>query len=382
MKFSAFPPTLKSAATLILLAPVLAAAQSQPTLWSTEVSRDRRLTFRYRDAAAGRVELVLEGEPRPLPMERDATGIWSVTTRPLAPEIYGYHFEADGQRRIDPANASTKANLVNLENLVAVPGDTPQPWEATNVPHGTVHYHTYTTASVLNLPNNQSEYYVYTPPSYDPRANPPWPVLYLLHGWSDDASGWIAVGQVHYILDNLIAEGKIKPMVVVMPLGYGNMDFGRTFEGWQQPASIEQNTTLFTQALLTEVLPLVESAYNVSPRREDRAIAGLSMGGLESLTIGLNHPDRFAWVGGFSSAVQGLDMERQLAALSPLTTKLRLLWLACGTDEPLLKPNREFIAWLKGKNMPVTQFETPGLHTWMVWRNDFIHFASLLFRAE
>jgi enterochelin esterase family protein len=382
MNFSGFPPTLKSAATLILFAPALTAAQNQPPFQSIHVHADRSVTFRYRDAAANRVELALEGQPRPLPMERDATGIWTITTRPLPPEIYGYHFESDGQYRLDPANTRIKPNLVNLENLFTVPGQTPQLWEPADVPHGAIHYHTYTTASVLNLPHNQSNFYVYTPPGYDPGAKQLYHVLYLLHGWSDDASSWTAVGQVHLILDNLIAQGKISPMVVVMPLGYGDIAFGHSFEGWQHPALVEQNTSLFTQALLTEIIPQVESAYRVSRKREDRAIAGLSMGGLESLSIGLVHSDRFAWVGGFSSAVQSLDFERRFASLDPATAHLRLLWIACGTDEPLLKPNLEFIAWLRLKGMPVAWFQSPGLHTWMVWRNDLIHFAPLLFRPK
>jgi enterochelin esterase family protein len=151
---------------------------------------------------------------------------------------------------------------------------------------------------------------------------------------------------------------------------------------WDEPKVIDHNTALFTQALLTEVMPQVESAYNVSRKREGRAITGLSMGGLESLTTGLMHSDKFAWVGGFSSAIHNLDYNTQLTTLNPKTADLRLLWIAVGTDEPLLKPNREFIAWLKAKNMPVTQFETPGMHTWMVWRNDLIHFAPLLFQPK
>ncbi|MEO8737875.1 MAG: alpha/beta hydrolase-fold protein [Edaphobacter sp.] len=366
---------------LASLSSILAFAQAPP-FQSPQVNPDRTVTFRYRDATATKVELSLEGASKPIPMTQAVEGVWTVTTQPLAPEMYGYHFEADGQHRIDPVNARVKANLISLDNLVTVPGDTPEPWDITNVPHGIVHHHTYTTGTVVGLASNQSDYYVYTPPNYDPRTKP-YPVLYLLHGWSDDASGWTAVGHANFILDNLLAEGKIKPMVVVMPLGYGEMSFvlgGNNV--WDDPATIDRNTSLFTQALLTEVMPHVESAYNVSRKREDRAIAGLSMGGLESLTIGLSHSDKFAWVGGFSSAVHNLEYTSQLATLNPKTADLRLLWIAVGTDEPLLKPNREFIAWLKTKDMPVTQFETPGRHTWMVWRNDLIHFAPLLFQPK
>jgi enterochelin esterase-like enzyme len=367
---------------LASLSPILAFAQTPP-FRSTQVNPDHSITFRYKDSGATAVDLSLEGAAKPFPMAKDDKGIWSVTTPPLAPEMYGYHFEADGQDRIDPENARVKANLISLDNLVTVPGDAPEPWDITNVPHGVVHHHTYTTGTVVGLADNQSDYYVYTPPNYDPKAKKPYPVLYLLHGWSDDASGWTAVGHANYIFDNLLAQGKIKPMIVVMPLGYGEMSFVFSSNNvWDEPNVIDHNTALFTQALLTEVMPQIESGYNVSRKREDRAIAGLSMGGLESLTTGLTHSDKFAWVGGFSSAVHNLDYHTQLAALNPKTADLRLLWIAVGTDEPLLNPNREFIAWLKSKDMPVTQFETPGMHTWMVWRNDLIHFAPLLFQPK
>jgi enterochelin esterase-like enzyme len=315
-------------------------------------------------------------------MEKDARGIWTVTTPSLSPEIYAYHFEADGDFRLDPANPNTTVNLVDISNLLTVPGDTPQPWDPTDVPHGTLRHHTYTTQTVLGLPQNQGRYFVYTPPGYDPKAKKPYPVLYLLHGWSDSDSGWTAVGRADLIFDNLLAEGKIKPMVVVMPLGYGEMSFINDYSVWNDPAAIDRNTDLFTKALLTEVLPSVESEYHVSKDRNDRAIAGLSMGGLESIEVGLTHPGLFAWVGGFSSAVHNLDYTRKLASLDPRTAGLRLLWIACGTEDSLIEPNRNLVAFLKTKDMPVTQIETPGLHTWLVWRDNLIHFTPLLFQHK
>lgn len=367
---------------LASLSSILAFAQTPP-FQSAQVNPDRSITFRYKDAGATAVDLSLEGVLKPFSMTKDDNGVWSVTTPPQVPEIYGYHFQADGQHRVDPINTRVKTNLLSLDNLVTVPGDAPEPWDIANVPHGVVHHHTYTTSTVLDLADNQSDYYVYTPPNYNPKAKKPYPVLYLLHGWSDDASGWTAVGHANFIFDNLLAQGKIKPMVVVMPLGYGDMSFVFGARNvWDNPATIDHNTSLFTKAFLTEVMPQVESAYNISRKREDRAIAGLSMGGLESLTTGLTHSDQFAWVGGFSSAIHHLDYATQLAPLNPKSADLRLLWIAVGTDEPLLQPNRDFIAWLKTKDMPVTQFETPGLHTWMVWRNDLIHFAPLLFQPK
>jgi len=235
---------------------------------------------------------------------------------------------------------------------------------------------------VSGLVDGQSEYYVYTPPSYDPKRAEPYPVLYLLHGWSDLANGWTEVGQANFILDNLLAEDKAKPMLVVMPLGYGDMRFVTSGDAvWDDDAVIDHNVALFSQALLTEVLPQVESSYRASKDRNDRAITGLSMGGLESLTIGLTHPDQFAWVGGFSSAVGHREKEG-LAALNGKTAGLHLLWIACGTDEGLIEPNRKFIAWLKTKDVPVTSIETPGMHTWMVWRDNLAHFAPLIFQGK
>ena len=360
--------------------PLFLAAQAVAPFHSTEVHPNRSISFSYKDSAANAVELVLGGLPRKLPMKKNATGIWTVTTPPLAPEIYSYHFEADGDFRLDPANPSTTINLVDVSNLIEVPGDTPQLWDPTDVPHGALHHHIYATNTVLGLPQNQNRYYVYTPPGYDPKAKKPYPVLYLLHGWSDSDSGWTAVGRADLIFDNLLAEGRIKPMVVVMPLAYGDMSFLHSFNVWEDQTAIDRNTNLFTQALLTEILPRVEAEYHVSNDRNDRAIAGLSMGGLESLQIGLTHPGQFAWIGGFSSAVHNLDYTKTLASLDPKAANLRLLWVACGTEDSLINPNRKLIAFLKTKDMSVTPIETPGFHTWMVWRDNLVHFAPLLFQ--
>jgi enterochelin esterase-like enzyme len=363
-------------------APLFLSAQAIKPFSSIEVHSDRTVTFVYKDATATKVELVVGGLPNKLPMKKDDSGIWKVTTPSLPPEIYGYHFEANGDFRLDPANPDTTINLVDIANELTVPGDTPQLWEAANVPHGILHHHTYTTETVLGLAQHQSRYYVYTPPGYDPKSLQTYPVLYLLHGWSDSDSGWTAVGRADLIFDNLLAQGKIKPMVVVMPLGYGDMSFIHQFHVWEDPAAIDRNTDLFTKALLSEVLPRVEADYHVSKDRDGRAITGLSMGGLESLEIGLSHPDLFAWVGGFSSAVHNLEYTEKLASLDPKTANLHLLWVSCGTEDSLIDPNRKFVDFLKSKNMPVQQVETPGYHTWMVWRDNLIHFAPLLFQQK
>jgi enterochelin esterase-like enzyme len=382
MNFLAPDTAYRSALLLALSTPLTLTAQAPARFHSTEIHPDHSVTFSYKDLAASKVTLSLDGVATPIPMEKTQAGVWTVTTKPLTPEIYGYHFEADGDRRFDPNNPHFTINLVSAANLITVPGDMPQPWEETNVPHGTLHRHVYTTSTVLGLPENQSAYFVYTPPGYDEKAKQPYPVLYLLHGWSDSDAGWTAVGRANLILDNLLAAGKIKPMVVVMPLGYGDLAFLHTHDVWDNPSAIDHNTDLFAKALLTEVLPRVESEYHVSRDRNDRAITGLSMGGLESLEVGLTHTGQFAWIGGFSSAVHNLDYTKALASLDPKTATLRLLWIACGTEDHLIEPNRKLIDFLKTKQMPVTQIETPGLHTWMVWRDNLIHFTPLLFQQK
>src|SRR5580658_1198707 len=367
---------------MALVMPVRALGQESPSFNSREVHADGRITFHYLDATAGKILLHLEGAADPLAMEKDSAGVWSVVTPPLAPEIYGYSFEVDGQERGDPHNSEVTPNLVTVGNMVTVPGATLQLWEAHDVPHGVVHHHFYTSKVVSGLAGGQSEVYVYTPPGYDAKKGNRYPVLYLLHGWSDMANGWMAVGKANFIFDNLIAEGKVKPMIVVMPLGYGDMKFVTSgMSMWRDDAAIDRNLSLFRQALLTEVLPRVESEYQVSKKSDDRAIAGLSMGGLESLTIGLTHPEQFGWVGGFSSALGHHDEER-LATLSRKSANPHLLWIACGTEDNLITPNRNFIAWLKSKDVPVTVVETPGMHTWMVWRDNLAQFAPLLFQGK
>ena len=377
-------PSLTAAIWLILLglfAPALR-AQVLPSFPSTQVNADHSITFRYRDAGAKAVQCTVENVPDPLAMVKDQAGVWTATTAPLPAGIYRYNFVIDGISSLDPANPVISNSLMRPANMATVPGEGAQLWDATSVPHGTVHRHTYTTSVVIGLAGNQSDYYVYTPPGYD-RMGKPYPVLYLLHGWTDSSYGWLQNGKANYILDNLLAQGRIKPMIVVMPLGYGDMAFIHSkIDVWKDPPSIDHNTELYTRAFLTEVMPQVESAYNISKSREDHAIAGLSMGGLEALTIGLAHTDHFASVIGLSAAVQKLDVEKQFAAIDQKIANLRLLWIACGTGDGLITPNRKMVDFLKSKNLPVTQIEIPGMHTWLVWRDNLIHFAPLLFQGK
>ena len=353
--------------------------QAPPPLISPEVHSDNRVTFRFRAPNAKEVLLAREGT-EPVPMQKDEQGVWSITTDPLEPDFYGYSFEADGVRLIDPSNHLMKPNLLNTQSVVHVPGPASLPWEINDVPHGAIHHHFYRSGIV----GDDRDFYVYTPPAYSPKANELYPTLYLLHGFSDDASAWTAVGRAHVILDNLIAQGKAKPMIVVMPLGYGAPEIvSQGFAAFHDASLRQRNFQKFRDALINEVIPQVEEAYRVSKDRKSRAVAGLSMGGAESLLTGLNTLDHFAWIGAFSSGGLTEDFKADFPALdSKANSQLRLLWIACGTDDHLIDINRKFRDWLKSKAIQHTDIETPGAHTWMVWRRNLASFASLLFQKN
>jgi enterochelin esterase-like enzyme len=345
---------------------------------SPEVHPDNSVTFRLRDPNAKFVVLRLEGQPKPTAMEKDDQGIWSTTTAPLTPDYYGYSFVADGVALIDPSNWLLKPNFISPQSAVHVVGPASLPWEVSDVPHGEVHHHFYRSA----VAGDDRDYYVYTPPAYDSRTKRSYPVLYLLHGFSDDASGWTAVGRANVILDNLIAQGKAKPMIVVMPLGYGTMEMVRHgWNVWGNKELRERNFAKFREALLTEVMPRIESEYAASKDHTGRAVAGLSMGGAESLLTGLNSLDKFSWIGAFSSGGIPEDFAVDFPGLDAnANQQLHALWIACGTEDGLITANRNLRGWLKSKGVKVTEIETPGAHTWMVWRRNLAEFASLLFR--
>ena len=376
---------------LAALAPALYASAQQPAipLKSHEVNADNTITFRYSGPTAAKVLVNSDAYLVSQPMTKGADGTWTFTTAPLPPQYYSYSFSVDGVTELDPFNPITVQNsdtlpaIYYIASKVLVPGTPPMPWELTAVPHGSVTHHNYTTHIVKDLPTNQSGYTVYTPPSYDPKKKGGYPVLYLLHGWSDVETGWTNDGHADLILDNLIAAGKAVPMIVVMPRGYGAEDFAKhPISIWGNSALVKQNLDLFTQAFETEVMPTVEREYNIARGRENHAIAGLSMGGLEATTIGLNHTDQFAWIAGFSSALIGATFDERIPNIDARKADLRLLWVACGVSDQLITPNRAFVAWAKAKGLPVTAVETPGRHTFVVWRDNLAHLAPLLFQPK
>src|SRR5882724_681261 len=358
----------------------IALSQTPPTPFvSPDVHPDNTVTFRFRDPNAKEVAFQIEGSAKPVPMQKDDQGVWSITTDPLTPDYYGYSFIADSVvGLLDPSNYRVKPNFLYRANEVHVPGPPSLSWEIADVPHGEIHHHFYKSTVV----GDHRDFFVYTPPGYDPRGKQTYPVFYLLHGYSDNASGWTAVGRANIILDNLIAQGKAKPMLVVMPLGYGEPKVLEPHSGvFQDPDITQRNFDKFREALLTEVIPQVESAYLVKKDRDSRAISGLSMGGSESLLTGLNTLDKFSWIGAFSSGGLTPEFDKDFPALdSKANQQLHLLWIACGTDDHLIELNRNLRTWLASKSIKHADIETPGAHTWMVWRRNLTEFAPLLFR--
>lgn len=375
MMFSFFP--FKNLAVSLLTFTALSWAQGgSQRVHSPDVGNDGRVTFRLRAPNAQKVDLHLEGTKDPFTLQKDEQGIWNVTTTPLAPDYYGYSFTVDGVRQLDPSNSAIVPNLLNPSSSLHVPGAAS--WELSDVPHGTIHHHFYKSSIV----GDNRDFYVYTPPGYDPSASTLYPALYLCHGFSDDASGWTAVGRANTILDTLIAQNKAKPMIIVMALGYGAPEILQAGAGgFRNPDLRQRNFDKFRNALIDEVMPQVERAYKVSANRESRAIAGLSMGGAESLLTGLNRLDLFSYVGSFSAGGLGDDLAAAFPQISAAAnSRLHLLWIACGTEDSLITSNRRTISYLKGKGVQLTQIETPGMHTWMVWRRNLTDFAPLLFR--
>jgi len=343
------------------------------------VNADGSITFSLRAPGAKAVSATIEGTVPPMAMSEGKDGVWTVTTPPQRPEIYGYTFLVDGVAQLDPLNPDARDNYLFLQNNVLVPSKTPHPWELQAIAHGAVSRHMFTTKNVEGLPLGQEDYYVYTPPGYDAKRAEAYPVLYLLHGWSDKANSWVTTGKLDRMMDWMIDTGKAKPMVVVMPLGYGTLDMVKSAPG--EPGFDEliyRNNDGFEKVLM-EVMARVDGEYHVRTDRDGRAITGLSMGGLESVTVGLRNTDKFAWIGSFSG---GFFKTANPAPLPGDKAKLKLLWIACGVKDHLLEPNRAEIAQLRTQGYTVTAVETPGSHEWMVWRGNLLTLAPLLFHEK
>ena len=359
--------------TALAQAPATNRPSFTPPPNSPEIHTDRTVTFRVRVPKASEVSVSGEWPGGSKTMTRDDQGDWSVTVGPLEPDVYGYSFSIDGFRALDPANPAVKPMRSPSTSVLEVPGNPPRVWEFQDVPHGTVRLHDYQSKALGRLRRLR----VYTPPGYD-RGSRRYPVLYLFLGSGDNEATWTAFGHAHWILDNLIASGKTQQMIIVMTDGHASAP---QFTGMPTTNMISRNITDFEHDLLGDVLTLVEGNYRSRKDAASRAIAGLSMGGGQSLAIGLNHPELFAWVGAFSSFVRDPQNVLAKALANPEATnrKLKLLWVACGRDDRLMENSRMFADVLKKRGVRYEFHETEGNHSWPVWRRYLAEFAPLLF---
>jgi enterochelin esterase-like enzyme len=359
----------------ILISFHLSAQVRSRAIVSPEVHPDQTATFRLTAKDAKTVNLQIPDIKIDKIMEKNESGVWSVTVGPLEPDIYAYVFMVDGTYTVDPMNPNIKRGVGLTTSQVEISGKQPSFFAEQAVPHGTVHIHRYdskTTGTTRGL-------YIYTPSGYDPRSNSKYPVLYLLHGVGDTENGWIEIGVANRIADNLLAAGKMKPMIIVMPLGHASFSGNASSTG-----NFNQTATAFEKDLLSDVIPFVESHYNVSAKAKDRAIGGLSMGGRQTLNIGLGHLDLFSNILAYSSAVRNPEqdsvMVRLLSDPAKINKALSVFWIGCGREDSLFAGNQSLSDILNRKGIKHTFYPTGGAHTWTNWRLYLYESLPLIFK--
>jgi len=342
---------------------------------SPEVHPDRSLTFRFQAPAARQVSLTFQGKT--LPMEKNEQGMWTIKVDPVEPELYGYSFSVDGVRVLDPRNPDMKPGVVGSNSQVDVPANPPLSFQERPVAHGSVAIRTY-RSSALGITRRL---YIYTPPDYDTDTRSRYPTLYLLHGSGDTEATWTMTGRANFTMDNLLAEGKARPAVIVMPFGHTRSNSGLGGGGGGTEAALGE----FEKDLIADVIPFVESHYRVYKDRDNRALAGLSMGGRQTLTVGLSHPELFSWLGGFSAGL-GADPEAAFSKLiaDPQKTNkaYHLIWIGCGKQDRLIEPNNKLTALMKQQGIHHTYHVTEGAHNWNLWRGYLNEFLPLLFKKS
>ena len=387
--------------SLLLLASsaINAGAQAPPPFESPEVTNGT-ITLRYFAPNAQQITVAGELDGKTHPMAKSANGVWTVTIGPLQPDIYTYAFNVDGVTTLDPRNANTKLGYGTFGaiSVVEVPGDGPQFYDAKPVPHGEVRIRPYESKSL----GVSRTLWIYTPPGYEQGRS--YPVLYLLHGAGDVESGWTLIGRANLILDNLIAEKKARPMVVVMPLGHAIQSF------WTGPAKAlpDPVSKAFAEGgldavltammsgdgkgglspigrdLIEDVMPAIEKSFKVSTKPEDRAIAGLSMGGGQTLNISFSRPELFRYVAIMSGAVNAKAEQiypKLLGDAPGFNARFKLFWVGVGKDDTLTGPgDREFDQMLTKRGITHTFRLTEGRHEWTVWRHNLAEIAPLLFK--
>lgn len=358
--------------------------QRQPTpndtLKSPRILDDKRAVISVYAPKAS--EVVVSGDfqkqYKPLSLTKNDQGVWSVVTDPLKPDYYTYTLTVDGVRTMDPKNPIIKQGISSLENVMTIPGPETAFEDNTTVPHGEVREVWYQSQSLGMM----RRMHVYTPPGYE-KGTTKYPVFYLLHGAGDDDSGWNSIGRAGFILDNLLAANKAKPMIVVMP--NGSMPMNLT-PGSNMNQVMSDMRTRFSNELLKDVMPTVEKTYRTLTNRENRAIAGLSMGGFQTLDVTLSHPELFNYVGVFSSGFFGntideADTKYAKALQDPSFNKnKKVFWIEIGKDDFVMDANKKTIALLDKHKIKYQYKETDGGHIWVNWRQYLHEYAPLLFQ--
>jgi enterochelin esterase-like enzyme len=374
---------------------------------SPQVNADKTITLRFRAPNAKLVEVIGEIEGKPsYPMTRDDNGVWTATIGPLAPDIYNYQFRVDavngqgGVVAMDPQNPSVKLGFGGFPpaSLVEVPGDGLVFDDARPVPHGAVRFETYESKAI----SGPRTVWIYTPPGYD-RSSAKYPVFYLLHGAGNIDSSWILTGRANYIMDNLIAEGKAKPMILVMPYGYNTPGVGTGMivaptggagaRGAGAPApgatpapaaASSQPPTPFIRDFLEDLMPYVEKNLRTLNTADNRAIGGLSMGGGQTVAIGFTHPDMFHYMvimSGASGPNPDQTYPEFFKDAAATNKKIKLLWMGVGKDDPLVGTAAKALdSALTAKGIKHTFIVGEGRHEWVVWRHHLNDVAPQLFR--
>ncbi|WP_297094507.1 esterase family protein [uncultured Draconibacterium sp.] len=382
------------------LFPVIASAQFQrgPVIISPEILPNNTVTFKINAPEATSVKLVGNWMANPFAgesMTKDADGIWSITTDPLKQDFYQYSFQVNGVTAIDPSNVKVCRDGSRFTNYFVLPGDQSNLYKVQDVPHGTVSKVWYDSPTL----GMKRRMFVYTPAGYE-GSNEKYPVLYLLHGMGGDEDAWSSVGAAENIMDNIIAKGLTKPMIVVMPNGNYNQSAAQNILSPKTNfmASYDENAGKFEESLVKDIIPFIDGNYRTYTDSKNRAIAGLSMGGGQATYAGLTNVDKFDYIGSFSGAfviwpnvrpapgVNDLNMEAVENIVFPgldsgVNSKMKLMYLAIGTEDPLIDPQRKFKDWLDEKNIQFENIETPGYaHVWSLWRMNLVEFGSQLFR--
>ncbi|NLU38830.1 MAG: esterase [Bacteroidales bacterium] len=321
----------------------------RPSVISPEVHPDNSVTFRFSARNAKSVSLDTEILPKPVEMAKDSsTGVWSITIPPVKPDIYPYSFLVDGIEVNDPNNTYLFANEGFKHSLVDIKGDKPLVHSLQNVPHGKITYCSYQTAQ-----DRTGTLLIYTPPGFDANGKTKYPVLYLIHGGSDTEETWTKVGKANLIADNLIAEGKMKPMIIVMP--YANTGL--------------MMQSAFGTDMINKIIPYVESNYPVLTDRNNRAITGFSVGGGATLNIGLMNLDKFAYVCAYAPYVQTPEFRANFGNWNPdvaaYNSQLKKLSIYVGESDQYIEIVNSAVKLFKEKGLNLETMYVPGGHTWM-----------------